>query len=248
MYEITLPILMVVTLGGILAAFAQRTSGFAFGVIVLSVLPYVLSYTDAVAVAKMGTAGMTVLFFLLNHKNFNWEIAKYPFFAMLVCDIIGILLAKQIGLENLKVFLGIFLIFVGGHTLCNPTLIAIQPTREKGILFGMLAGICSGFFGAGGPFLAMYASAIDWSKEEYFSTTQGLLSVVLSTDVIVRACSGLIRLQAVETIVVMLPGVALGAVLGTLLFRRIDEKLLRKVVNLMITVNGFLMVWVNLRS
>lgn len=153
---------------GILAAFAQRTSGFAFGVIVLSVLPYVLSYTDAVAVAKMGTAGMTVLFFLLNHKNFNWEVAKYPFFAMLICDIIGILLAKQIGLENLKVFLGIFLIFVGGHTLCNPTLIAIQPTREKGILFGMLAGICSGFLVRVVPFWRCMPLLLTGAKKNIF--------------------------------------------------------------------------------
>lgn len=228
-----------------LASIVQRVSGFAFGIIILCILPYILPYEDVIAIVKILMVLICFGECVSCHKNIAWNIAIIPVLSMCFFDLIGIYLVQYLGSNSFKAYLGIFLALSGGYALFKNKKEIIKPTKLNGLIFGSFAGLCSGLFGAGGPFLAMYMNSIGLDKNSYFATTQGILIFTIIADVIMRGIKGLITFQAVKISLLAIPAALVGVFVGGMLFKRLDSIIIRKIVNWVMVVNGLYMYWTN---
>ncbi|MBR5319747.1 MAG: sulfite exporter TauE/SafE family protein [Peptococcaceae bacterium] len=236
--DIELNIIAVSAFAAVLAGFVQRVSGFAFGIVFLSILPYILPYGEAVVISKMLLLIVSVSTAFIYRKDVNWSMAKIIILSLCVFDFIGIFVLTQIDLSNFKCYLGLFLALLGCYALFFKKNFSFQPSHKLSVAFGSITGFCSGLFGVGGPFLAMYLSNSNLGKNVYYATMQCSVFVVMFFDVVMRISHGFATEQALKITVLALPCAFIGTMLGTVLFRRLDSVFIGRLVNVIMIING----------
>ncbi len=231
-------IIVVSSIAAILAGFIQRVSGFAFGIVFLSILPYILPYGEAVVVSKMVLLILSVSTALIYRKDVDWSIARIIILSLCLFDSIGILLLAELDLNNFKNYLGLFFAFLGCYSLFFKKNVTFKPTKKRSFVIGAITGFFSGIFGVGGPFLALYLSNINLNKNVYYATMQCSVFFVMVFDVFMRVTQGFVTLQVIKITAITLPCAFVGTILGTFLFRKLDGVFINKIINIIMIING----------
>lgn len=231
-------IIAVSSIAAILAGFIQRVSGFAFGIVFLSILPYILPYGEAVVVSKMVLLILSISTALIYRKDVDWSIARVIIFSLCLFDTIGILFLTKLDLSNFKTYLGLFFVFLGCYSLFFKKTFSFKATKKRSFMIGSITGFFSGIFGVGGPFLALYLSNINLDKNIYYATMQCSVFFVMVFDVFMRVTQGFVTLQVIKITAITLPCAFIGTILGTFMFRKMDGRLINKIINIIIIING----------
>lgn len=230
---------IIIIVGTVLfASFVNRLSGFAFGMIMLCVLPYMMDYLQAVAFCKI--LGIIIgAYSLIRYRNaINWKIVGHFLPTMLIANAAGIWCAKyNPGIDMVKL-LGVFFIIYGSYSLLYKKELHLKNTWYNILIFSALGGFVDGFLGPGGPFTVIYLLSIGLIKYEYFATVQLIFGIEGLFDLILRIANGMIGLFAVKMAIVCIPVFFLGFALGGLIYNKLNAKVLKDIIYGVIIVCG----------
>ena len=175
---------MLALFGGIvfLASFVQGVSGFAFGMIVLIVLPYLFSYTTALALTSMMTVVLLLYNSFLYRKHCAWKWIPLGLAAFAVGDICGVLVLRVVGDAPVwYILMGIMLIFMAAYLWWGQKRVTFTATNRNWVIFACTSGFVVGAFIVGLPILATFFSAgheeqgrISWYDADVFAVHCGL--------------------------------------------------------------------------
>ena len=105
-----------------------------------------------------------------------------------------------------------------------------QPIPQ-GIWFALIMGLLAGFTtmvaNAAGPVMAIYLLSMKLSKEQYVGTGAWYFFIINLLKVPLSASLGLITLQSLATNAVMIPAIAIGALVGIKLLKVIPQNAFR---------------------
>lgn len=161
------------------AAIVQGISGFAFGIIMLMVLPYFFTYTDSIALVAFMTVFLLIYNAYLYRSFINWRQIPVALIAYMVVDIFAVRLLKYVGNNPIwYTLMGIMFILMAVYMMWGQNLFKIKATTANAVIFNGLSGLINGLFGVGGAIAAAYFLEVSSSKEEYVGTTQVLFSLV----------------------------------------------------------------------
>ena len=114
----------------------------------------------------------------------------------------------------------------------------LDESVPKGIWFALLMGLLAGFTtmiaNAAAPMMAIYLLAMRLPKEQYVGTGAWFYFIVNILKIPLSASLGLITAESLLTGAVLIPAIALGALIGIKLLSRIPQKTFRIII-LMIT-------------
>lgn len=139
------------------ASFVERTTGFGFGIFIMTVLPFLMpSYGEATTLSGLLALATTLIICIRMRKYITWKHLWPILITFIVISAGAVYLLTRMQLRTLTMSLGIILIIISIYFLLFGGKIHIKPTIKAQIITGSLSGLMGGFFGMQGPPAVLY--------------------------------------------------------------------------------------------
>ena len=232
--------IILLTIG---ASFVQRTTGFGFGIFIMTSLPLLMpSYGEAITLSGLLalTTSATIAFRM--RKFICWKRLLPILITFIIISAIAICLLSRIHDSTLRRVLGVVLILTGIWFAFFKERIRIGTGIGWQTGAGLLSGIMGGFFGMQGPPAVLYFISSEPSKEEYMAMTQTYFLIGNAMMTIVRGANGFLTPYVGKCWVFGLAGVAIGTLLGGWAFTRIPGRIFPYIVYSYIGISGVIIL------
>ncbi len=224
-------------------AIIHGISGFAFGIIVLMVLPHFFTYSDSLALISFTTVCVLGYNAYLYRRHINWQEIPLALAVFVIADFFAVRLLKYVGENPIwHLLLGGIFILMAAYLIWGQERFKILPTKTNAVIFNGVGGVINGLFCVGGPITAMYFLAVSKSKEEYLGTTQMLFFINITIDFLLRALNGMVSKPILIYGVSSLWCIVLGLLVGKKLFDKINALTLRRIICGLMVLNGVVML------
>ena len=225
------------------ASFVQRTIGFGFGILMMTMLPLLMpSYGEATALsgilAMLTSAAATVSM----HRFISWKRMLPVLGVFLIVSTGAIFLLHGINDRIIMIVLGIVLIITSLYFIMLSGRIHIRPTLPAQIGTGILSGLMGGFFAMQGPPAVLYFLSSEKDKEHYLAMISAYLLTGNLTTTLVRYFNGFLTRDVAIGVLWGIAGVAAGAFLGARAFRHIPHKVFDYIVYAYIAFSGVIIL------
>ena len=223
------------------ASFVQRTTGFGFGIFIMTLLPFIMpSYAEATALSGLlALTTSSVIAFRLR-KQVTWNRLLPILVTFIIISAVSICFLARIHDNSLRRILGIVLIITGLYFAFFNKKIKIGTTVPWQVGAGTLSGIMGGFFGMQGPPAVLYFISSEPTKECYMAMTQMYFCIGNAMMTIVRASNGFVTADVGNGYAIGLGGLVLGLLLGEWTFKKIPGKIFPYLVYTYICVSGMI--------
>lgn len=222
------------------SACIQGITGFAFGMVSMALLPYIMSVKTATPlVAVVAFVNVVAILFQMRHSI---DIRKSR--GLLVGTVagvpVGVFFLARVQDDLVTKVLGAVLIAAAAQglsirTLPNPT---SPPSPAWGPFLGVLGGIIGGAFNIGGAPIVLYVYRQKWPKETIVAVLQTVFCISLLYRIIIYVFTGFMPVRLCLTALLLMPFIIMGSWLGVRMQRKIDVGRLRFVVHVMLIVMG----------
>lgn len=223
------------------ASFVQRTTGFGFGIFIMTMLPAIMpSYGEATTLSGLLALTTSLIIVVQKHKYIVWGRLWPILLTFAIVSIGAIFMLKRMEMSVLNVLLGITLIVVSLYFAFFSKRIKVKPTLPVQVGAGCISGVMGGFFGMQGPPAVLYFVSSEPDKEHYLAITQTYFLVGNLIMTLARAYDGFFTSAVSMGYVYGLAGVLVGNVIGALVFRHISGKVLKYIIYVYIGISGLM--------
>lgn len=226
----------------LLAGCVQGVTGFGAGLIAIPLLCLIIDIKTAIPLVVLNGLAMTSWLAFSLRRSFDRR-KIVPLITGAVPGIfLGGYLLQHINQDIARILLGALLVLYS----CIGLLFQPRPRQLPGEL-GYLAGFCSGcitsLLSAGGPPVIMYSTLMNWKPEEIRATLTAFFVCNAGLTVMVHAAHGMTTVLTLKYFLVTMPLILAGTNTGSLLNKRIGQRLYLRLVYLLLLPMGILMIW-----
>lgn len=224
------------------ASFIQRTTGFGFGIFIMTVLPFLTaSYGEATTLSGMLALTTSLVIAIRMRKFITWRRLLPMLGTFILVSSVCIFGLKSINDVILRRILGAVLVLLSIYFLFSERL-HIRPSVGAQILTGSVSGVLGGFFGMQGPPAVLYFMSSEPDKEHYMGMMQCYLLLGNVVMTCVRATNGFLTRAVCIDYVSGLGGIAIGTLIGALVFKHIPARIFSRIVYGYIGVCGVIIL------
>lgn len=228
------------------AAFVQRTTGFGFGIFIMTVLPFLLpSYGEATALSGLLALTTSSVISFRMRKKISWSRLLPIMITFVIVSAIAICLLSAIKDNMLRRILGVILILISLYFAFFKNRIKMPTTLPYQIAAGSASGIMGGFFGMQGPPAVLYFISSEPDKEHYMAMVQTYFVIGNAMMTAVRAFNGFVTAEVGKGYLYGIGGVVIGLLLGNLAFKHIPNNIFPYIVYSYIGISGVLILILN---
>lgn len=227
----------------ILASFIQRTTGFGFGIFIMTVLPYLLpSYGEATTLSGLLAMTTSLVVSFRMRRYLNWRHLLPILATFMVVSAAAIFCLKRMDDILLRRILGVVLIITSVWFAFFSERIRLKTNMPTQIGAGTLSGLMGGFFGMQGPPAVLYFISSEHDKNRYMAIAQSYFFFGNLSMLIVRACNGFLTPAVGCGYLYGIGGVAIGMTIGGYVFRHLSNKVFKYVVYAYIGISGVIIL------
>lgn len=227
----------------ILASFIQRTTGFGFGIFIMTVLPYLLpSYGEATTLSGLLAMTTSLVVSFRMRRYLNWRHLLPILATFMVVSAAAIFCLKRMDDILLRRILGVVLIITSVWFAFFSECIRLKTNMPTQIGAGTLSGLMGGFFGMQGPPAVLYFISSEHDKNRYMAIAQSYFFFGNLSMLIVRACNGFLTPAVGCGYLYGIGGVAIGMTIGGYVFRHLSNKVFKYVVYAYIGISGVIIL------
>jgi uncharacterized protein len=230
---------LVVALGAGVAGFVQGLSGFAFGLVSLSVWAWVIDPQLAAVLAVAGAFTGQVVAVLSVRRGFDLRRLA-PFVLGGLAGIpLGILLLPRLDADWFNALLGVLLMI-----WCPAMLFARNLPRITGggrladAAVGLGGGLMGGLGGFTGVLPTLWCTLRRYERDVQRSVIQNFNLAMLSVTMTTYVGTGLVTRATLPMLAVVLPAMLVPTLLGTRIYLGISEAAFRRLVLGLLTLSG----------
>ncbi|MBP7567338.1 MAG: sulfite exporter TauE/SafE family protein [Burkholderiaceae bacterium] len=225
--------------GAMVAGFVQGLSGFAFGLVAMSIWAWFLPPQIAAMMSLFGALTGQVIGAFTVRRGFEWPLL-WPFLAGgLVGVPLGVWAVPLLDVQLLKAGLGALL-----ATWCPVMLFAarLPAVRWGGRLADGVIGSAGGFMGGVGGFAGavptLWCALRQFPKDRQRTVVQNFNLSVLAMAFAGNVAGGNITREMLPLFALVAPAVLLPSILGSRLYIGISEQTFRRIVLTLLTFSG----------
>ena len=221
------------------ASFVQRTTGFGFGIFIMTMLPFFLpTYGEATTLSGLLAITTSAVIVWRLREHVIWKRLWTILLTFIIVSTIAIFALKRVEDHILRQILDVALIVIGIYFALFSQKIKLPTTKKVQVGAGTLSGLMGGFFGMQGPPAVLYFIQSEPSKEHYMAMTQTYFLIGNVMMTIVRAYNGFFTTTVLTDYCFGLGGVIIGTTLGAYVFKHIPNRIFRYIVYAYIAVSG----------
>lgn len=229
------------------ASFVQRTTGFGFGIFIMTVLPFLMpSYGEATTLSGLLALTTSITIAFRMRKLVSWKRLCPILGAFIIVSAASICFLNRIEGNLMRQILGGTLIITGLYFAFLRNRIRIGTTPAWQIGTGMLSGVMGGFFGMQGPPAVLYFISSEPDKEHYMAMTQMYFAIGNAGMTIIRSCNGYLSETVGWGYLAGIGGAAVGLLLGGYAFRHIPNRIFSYIVYAYICISGLIILLTSL--
>ena len=221
------------------AIFTQSITGFGLALVSMPLLTAVLGIqTAAPLVALFGLVAELILL-IYYREDFSLRVVWRLAIAALAGIPLGILALRYVDEQVVLTILGLIVAGYALYALLDFRLPTIQQPVWAYIA-GFLAGVLGGAYNTAGPPVIVYGNCRRWPAAQFKSNLQGFFLFVSVLIATAHLLADNYTPLVLRSMLVALPAIAVGILVGVSLAKRISGGLFRKVVLWLLLVIG---VW-----
>lgn len=221
------------------ASFIQGLTGFAFGLLSVSLFTILFSTREAVAiVAISGSILMSYSFFL--HRK-SVEYRKVFCLSMMSVVFIPLGAAFLVKLPETIVMAslgGIIVLIAVYSSLFADRSRKLMSRKGSGFIAAMISGLLGGAFTSPGPAMIVYLYTLDESRMQAKANVQFYFIIVSVVIVISHIVSGTIDSTACIRSLPFIPIIFLGTKIGVLLSKKLPVAVFKTITDIALVVLG----------
>lgn len=208
----------------------QGLSGFGFGLVAMSVLPFFMELTSAVPLIAVYSLTLTLMMGWRHRAGLD-RASALPMVVGGVLGIpIGIFFLKSGNPVWVKGTLGTVLMVFALWSLRSNARVGAPIANGWGLPAGFLGGILGGAFNTSGPPVVIYCSLRAWPKQQTVASLQAFFNVAGIAAVTGHSLSGLLTPALLWDNMVSIPALLGGLMIGNHLHDRVDQDAFRRVL------------------
>jgi hypothetical protein len=239
-------IVLFIFLLSIGASFVQRTTGFGFGIFIMTMLPFFLpTYGEATTLSGLLAITTSAVIVWKLRGFITWKRLWPILLTFIIVSTIAIFALTRIEDHILRQILGVALILISIYFAAFSQRIKLPTTKRVQVGAGTLSGLMGGFFGMQGPPAVLYFIQSEPTKEHYMAMAQTYFLIGNVMMTIVRAYNGFLTTTVLTDYCFGLGGVIIGTSLGTYVFKRIPNRIFRYIVYAYIGISGLIILLTN---
>lgn len=235
--------IVVVALGAVVAGFVQGLSGFAFGLVAMSLWAWTLDPALAAVLAVFGALTGQVMAAVSVRRPF--ALARlWPFLLGGLLGVpLGVALLPLLDVDWFKAVLGLLLVIWCPAMLMARRLPAVTAGgRVADGTAGMAGGIMSGIGGFAGALPTLWCTLRGFEKDTQRGLIQNFNLAMLSVTMATYLLQGLVTRPMLPLFAIVGPIVLLTAFLGGKVYIGLSEAAFRRVVLGLLTASGVAML------
>ncbi len=238
----TLATLCMLWAGAFLGGIASGGAGFGFAVVASAIWLHELTPLQSTfLVVGSGTILQTSLIWPMRR---NIEIKRlWPFIAGGAIGIpVGVHFLAVLNPDMTKLGLGIFLLAFGIYAILAPRLPRIGGGRLADAAIGLIGGVMGGIGGYSGIAPTIWTQFRHWPKDVARAIYQPF---ILFAHVSTLVSIGFVAFDGTAAILLLatLPALLAGAVVGWIIYGRLDERRFRQAIALLLVISGAVLVF-----
>lgn len=175
------------------ASFVQRTTGFGFGIFIMTALPFLMpSYAEAVTLSGILSLTSSTVVMLKYRKFVNWKRLLPILATFFLMSSLAILILERIEGQTMRIILGSILILVSLYFSFFKEKLQriIRPTKGWQLGTGTVSGVMGGLFGMQGPPVVLYLINSEPDKNHYMGMIQTYAVLTNIIMLVVRTYNG----------------------------------------------------------
>ncbi len=236
-------IVLYIFLLSIGASFVQRTTGFGFGIFIMTMLPFLMpSYGEATTLSGILAITTSAVIVWRLRRFVVWRRLWPILLTFIIVSTMAIFVLTRMEDQLIRKVLGVVLILTSIYFMLFSQRIKLPTTKKVQVSAGTLSGLMGGFFGMQGPPAVLYFIQSEPTKEHYMAMTQTYFLIGNLMMTLVRAYHGFFTRTVLVDYCYGIGGVAIGSILGAYVFRHIPNRLFRYVVYAYIGISG-IVIW-----
>ena len=237
------PVVLSIIIGTCAGGFVSGVAGFAFGLVALSFWVWVIDPRLLAPMAVFGSFVAQTLSLGAVRRTMQWRRLA-PFLIGGVVGVpLGIALLRYVDVTLFRLTVGVILI-----AFCSFMLFAsnLRPVSAGGQLAdgcaGLVGGVMGGLAGLTGPAPTIWCTIRGWDKDTQRSVFQTFNLTMQAIALVTYGVNGTLTTPVLRAFGLMLPAVLLPAWLGARLYKRIDERLFKRIVLFLLLLSGVLLL------
>ena len=183
--------------------------------------------------------------FILTWKNRNGLNAKIwvPLAVIVLTGCIpGALLLKNVNAQYIKIVFGIAVICIGIEMFCRENgIIKSKGSKIVLMIIGIASGVLCGLFGVG-ALLAAYVGRTTDTTDEFKANISAVFIVENTFRIVLYSILGVITLSSLKQSVLMMPFVLIGLFLGMKSSQIMDDKVVKRIVIVLLIISGIVLI------
>lgn len=229
----------------LVAYFVKGLCGFANTLILSSILSFgtdTINITPVDLVLSVPTNGIMAW---KERKNLDWGMCVPLTILLLAGSIPGVLFLKNAESGLVKIIFGFVVIYIGLDSLLREREYKGRPSKVKLYLIGILSGIICGIYGVG-ALLSAYVSRNTKDSHAFKGNICFVFFVENAFRAILYMCCGIITLETIKKSLLLIPVMLVGLYAGMASSNFLNEKVVKKIVIVMLIVSGVALIINNL--
>ena len=230
---------VIVGFGAALAGLVQGLSGFAFGLVAISVWAWVIDPASAAALAVTGSLTGQIIAALSVRRGFDLAHVA-PFILGGLAGIpLGAALVPHLDMSWFKTILGALLVLWCPAMLLSKDLPRVTlGGRVADAAVGFGGGVLGGLGGFTGTLPTLWCTLRGYERDVQRAVIQNFNLSMLAVTFIVYLSSGLVTARMLPMIAVVLPSMLVPTLFGTRIYVGLSETGFRRLVLGLLTVSG----------
>ena len=225
------------------AFFVKGLCGFANTLVFTTILSFGSSNASISPVELLLGYPTNIILAWKNRKAIQWRVCLPLAALVIVGSIPGAIFLKNADTSLIKLFFGAVIVLVGVEMLLREFL-PRKMKQSKAVLsvIGLLSGLLCGLYGVG-ALLGAYISRV---TEDSKSFQANICTVFLAENTFrigLYAWSGLLTLEVARQAAMLMPFMLAGLVLGMGSGKVLDDKIVKRIVVVMLIVSGAALIW-----
>lgn len=239
-------IVIAIFLLSIGASFIQRTTGFGFGIFIMTMLPFFLpTYGEATTLSGLLAITTSAVIACKLRSYVTWKRLWVILLTFIIVSTIAIFALTRIEDRVLRLILGIALVVISIYFILFSQRIKLPTTKRVQVGAGTLSGLMGGFFGMQGPPAVLYFIQSEPTKEHYMAMAQTYFLIGNIIMTIVRAYNGFFTTTVLVDYIYGVSGVVIGTFVGAYVFKHIPNRIFRYIVYAYIGISGVIILLTN---
>ncbi len=239
----------LLVLGAALAGFVQGVSGFAFGMVAMSVWAWGIEPQVASVLAVGGGLAGQVLSAFTVRRGLSLPTLMPYLLGAVVGIPLGVMVLPHLDAKMFRLALGLTLL------VCCPLMMAsarLPKITGGGRLADGLAGAAGGVMGGIGGFTgvvpSLWSTLRGYDKDLQRAVVQNFNLAALATTMAAYIATGAVTTQTLPLLAAVIPALILPSMLGARLYRGLSPLAFRRVVLALLSCAGAVMVLGSLGS